>query len=361
MIDARDDDLSCNLDCGDGICGWYERLENYEYYCLEDCGIKEEEEKYEISIKGRLVDQLTGKPVKGARLFSSYDFSPSEVISDENGYFRFSISSEFKIQEGPEAGTSSPGAMWSFHRPCYDYANIVMQREYGVTGYDLALVITDFDSEPKVRDVSGKIGIDVGDLNMYPSADISINTGEEYRFTVQYKYKNLQGYNGPGNINYRNEHYLSSAMPLGYEVHILFEDAQGNKYKSDTYNVPRDAHCGVIALKYSGGQSKWAIVNRAEPSEETGPIAIPIEVIKEEDLPSTICTGCLFENKCYPFNYRKAGEYCSIERGSFLKQLPGGASCDNNFECSSNVCVDGQCISGGLLRRILEWFRKLFS
>jgi hypothetical protein len=359
MIDARDNDLSCNLNCGDGVCGWYERLDNYDYYCPRDCEVREEG-VYKISIKGQLINQLTGEPVKGARLFSSAEFSPSEVVTDDNGYFRFTISSDFRMKEGPEAGMTSRLAAWSFHRECYDYANIVLHKDYGDEHYEMALITQMFDAEPKVKDVSGKTGIDVGQLQVYPNADISINTDKEYRFTVQYKYKNLQGYNGAGNINYRNEHYLTTALPLDYEVHILFEDEQGNKYKSDTYNVPEDAHCSVIALRYGNGESKWAIVKRAEPSEETGPIAIPIEDIKEGDLPSTICSGCLFENKCYPFNYRRSGEYCSIESNRFEGQLEAGSFCNNNFECSSNVCVDGECISGGLLRRILEWFRKLF-
>jgi hypothetical protein len=37
MIDANDTDLSCSLTCGDGVCGWYERIETSGYYCSADC------------------------------------------------------------------------------------------------------------------------------------------------------------------------------------------------------------------------------------------------------------------------------------------------------------------------------------
>jgi hypothetical protein len=37
MIDSLDDDLSCNLNCGDRICGWYEKTPSSKYYCEKDC------------------------------------------------------------------------------------------------------------------------------------------------------------------------------------------------------------------------------------------------------------------------------------------------------------------------------------
>ncbi|MCX6750218.1 MAG: hypothetical protein NTZ83_02070 [Candidatus Pacearchaeota archaeon] len=37
MIDQLDDDLSCNLNCGDRICGLYEKVTSSKYYCEGDC------------------------------------------------------------------------------------------------------------------------------------------------------------------------------------------------------------------------------------------------------------------------------------------------------------------------------------
>ncbi len=72
------------------------------------------------------------------------------------------------------------------------------------------------------------------------------------------------------------------------------------------------------------------------------------------------CNGCELENGCYFFGYRKSEGYCSESR-EFADQLSSGEYCDNNFDCKSNVCVADECISQGLLKRIIEWFRNLFG
>jgi len=70
--------------------------------------------------------------------------------------------------------------------------------------------------------------------------------------------------------------------------------------------------------------------------------------------------SCSMDGKCYNFGYRKSGKYCSDE-GSFVDQLSEDSECDNNFECSSNVCVNGQCVSGSLIQKIIDWFKNLFN
>ncbi|MCK5625064.1 hypothetical protein KAI04_04445 [Candidatus Pacearchaeota archaeon] len=91
---------------------------------------------------------------------------------------------------------------------------------------------------------------------------------------------------------------------------------------------------------------------------------VPEEEEKEpEEIPDEkvfyICTGCELEDKCYPMGYRKKGRYCS-ENNEFIDQLQAEA-CDNNFECKSNFCVSGECISEGLMKKIINWFKKLFG
>jgi len=79
---------------------------------------------------------------------------------------------------------------------------------------------------------------------------------------------------------------------------------------------------------------------------------------KEEML---ICKdSCPSEGKCYPFGYRKEGEYC-FDEGAFKQQLKGDFACENNFECESNVCVSGKCVSQSLIEMIINWFKKLFG
>jgi len=70
--------------------------------------------------------------------------------------------------------------------------------------------------------------------------------------------------------------------------------------------------------------------------------------------------SCPFEGKCYVFGYRKEGKFCSDE-GLFVEQLTDDTACENNFECSTNVCVDGRCIGSGLIQRVIDWLRSLFG
>jgi len=70
--------------------------------------------------------------------------------------------------------------------------------------------------------------------------------------------------------------------------------------------------------------------------------------------------SCPLDGKCYPFGYRKGSKYCSDE-GAFKDQLKEDETCENNFECESNVCVSGKCISSSLIQKIIDWFKKLFG
>ena len=70
--------------------------------------------------------------------------------------------------------------------------------------------------------------------------------------------------------------------------------------------------------------------------------------------------SCPLDEKCYPFGYRKEGKYCSDD-GAFKDQLTENSACENNFECSTNVCVDGKCISSNLIQMIIDFFRNLFG
>ena len=110
---------------------------------------------------------------------------------------------------------------------------------------------------------------------------------------------------------------------------------------------------------------------KIEPTEKTGPIILPtlpeetnqdsgnLTNLAEEDK-TAFCSGCLLGNKCYPFGYRKEENYCSDDN-KFIVQLETDNSCDNSFQCSSNVCVSGKCVSPSLLEKIFDWFKRLFG
>jgi hypothetical protein len=76
--------------------------------------------------------------------------------------------------------------------------------------------------------------------------------------------------------------------------------------------------------------------------------------------PALVCKdSCPLDGKCYPMGYRKSGQFCS-DSGGFVDQKKT-ESCDNNFECSSNVCVNSQCVSSSLIDKIIGWFKSLFG
>jgi len=115
------------------------------------------------------------------------------------------------------------------------------------------------------------------------------------------------------------------------------------------------------AIEYNcpfGCENGACIGNKEEVKPNNEPLAIPER--DESKRVDYVCGGCKLDNKCYPFGYRKDGTYC-LDNSQFVVQLETGASCDNNFQCSSNVCVSGKCISPSLIDRILDWFRRLFG
>jgi len=81
-----------------------------------------------------------------------------------------------------------------------------------------------------------------------------------------------------------------------------------------------------------------------------------VEDIEKEFLCSN---GCSLDKKCYVYGYRIDGDYCS-NSNSFVVQKLGELKCDNNFECSSNVCISDRCVSEGFIKKILNWFSRLF-
>ncbi len=97
------------------------------------------------------------------------------------------------------------------------------------------------------------------------------------------------------------------------------------------------------------------------PDRDSGPIKVPEELIDEEISEiEFVCNGCFQDKKCYPFGYRKSKQYCS-EDFAFVDQLEQEESCENNFQCTSNVCAAEECVSSSLIKKLFEFFRSMFS
>lgn len=73
------------------------------------------------------------------------------------------------------------------------------------------------------------------------------------------------------------------------------------------------------------------------------------------------CDGCKDSNKnCYPFGTRIDNKYCNLNK-EFAAQKLNEGSCNNNYECVSNLCVNSKCIEPSFLQKILDWFKNLFG
>jgi len=92
------------------------------------------------------------------------------------------------------------------------------------------------------------------------------------------------------------------------------------------------------------------------------PVEVPTVTITPELLESLRqrCDGCMLEDACVPFGTRIKGKYCDLTK-RFVPQKELGEVCENDYECKSNECSDGKCISTyGLLQKILSWLKSLF-
>ena len=70
--------------------------------------------------------------------------------------------------------------------------------------------------------------------------------------------------------------------------------------------------------------------------------------------------GCSFEDSCLSLGTRKQQHYCSAS-GEMEQLKTLGGSCGNNYECQNNLCKNNICSEPSLIKRIINWFKSLFS
>ena len=94
------------------------------------------------------------------------------------------------------------------------------------------------------------------------------------------------------------------------------------------------------------------IVSRG--SDSNGCALPPICVVGEDtsiiDKTNNVCDGCFYNNTCMPVGYRIIIEdkpaYCDISGVNFQKKNTENITqtCQNSFECESNLCSAGECV-----------------
>jgi hypothetical protein len=63
---------------------------------------------------------------------------------------------------------------------------------------------------------------------------------------------------------------------------------------------------------------------------------------------------------CNSIGLRKENQYCSGDE-QWETQKTNSVVCNNNFECSSNLCIDDICVEKGLFTKFLEWLESIFG
>ncbi len=91
-----------------------------------------------------------------------------------------------------------------------------------------------------------------------------------------------------------------------------------------------------------------------QPGEQT-----PATSVK--GTPEVKCKGCVVEEQCVNIGLRYKGTYCAIQR-EFEVQRKIGELCENNFECTTNLCFTGKCSTVlNIVEQIIMLLRRLFG
>lgn len=210
----------------------------------------------DIQIKGKILDQLTGEPLEGVRLFSDDIFSPEEIITNSNGEFTFNTNTDFERV-----------GRWSFIKNCYEYGDIMLSKNHEVyaegesgliRSYNLALIKPVFGKGDVIREVEGEDIIDVGELVIAPAADINAKSDIPFE-SASVSWVSLDE-GAHGKSGYSKEHLIQK-VPIGHPLYITFSDQVGNEINSGEYIISEDNKCKTIVLKYNSekDKSKWYV------------------------------------------------------------------------------------------------------
>jgi hypothetical protein len=70
------------------------------------------------------------------------------------------------------------------------------------------------------------------------------------------------------------------------------------------------------------------------------------------EIPVAECDGCSLEGQCLPFGKRVGAKYCSMDKYMAIQKLEEDY-CDENYECTTNECTEGRCVSSyNLIKQI---------
>ncbi|MBU2639674.1 MAG: hypothetical protein KKG75_03120 [Nanoarchaeota archaeon] len=106
--------------------------------------------------------------------------------------------------------------------------------------------------------------------------------------------------------------------------------------------------------KSNGAIEKFECFNGCVTKDGKGICLRSREEEKEDSKYGKCESGCYFRGVCLPIGTRtNDGSYCDVDE-ELDWQMTSGEKCLNNYECKSNICVAGQCISEEVFNKFLE-------
>ncbi len=143
---------------------------------------------------------------------------------------------------------------------------------------------------------------------------------------------------------------LADAMEIGVE---------------EVYN---DYGINLVAILGEGDVIIEEEIEEIEEEEEETEEVEEEEEVEPIELVNGVCNGCEADNNCYPYGTRIEGSFCGLNN-EWDEQKPLEEDCDNNYECSSNQCINGVCddVVGkleeaeSLIQQLINYIKDLFG
>jgi len=145
---------------------------------------------------------------------------------------------------------------------------------------------------------------------------------------------------------------------LDFAVGFLDYDING---KSGLFVVSREAfECPENCVcDFAGNVTECKKIEKCPKKTMLCPDGVCREKCEIANITTECKFGCFYNEKCLPYGLRINKLYCSLDDN--MKSQLTEEACENNFECSTNVCVNGKCISAGMIQNVISWFMKLFG
>ena len=326
---------------------------NTEQKCYTEDGI------FSCSGNGACVADVSGEKGKKLLWKSSCGVEASTVIDGENKYAEFKCPEGFNkkiIIEQVKEQVTCIFANSDKEQKCYTDDGL-----YSCSGVKecIADIYGDKDKKLAWKSSCGNYAYSVIDgnngyaeFNCILEAEVTV---EEIR-NKGFKFAYWQCYNGKDQKQGTESSCESSETWQKYAKKFCQNQCSDESKKCGVNSYSVTEECYTDNPQYIDTKIKEVV---AAPTVATEEKKEEKALEKKEEV--LICKdSCPFESRCYPFGHRIKGSFCSND-GSFVEQLKEETTCENNFECSSNLCIDSKCVSSSLIQKVLSWLKNIFG